>query len=65
MPASRKKKTSHVRTPRERIMFSSKFIEDLSLEELRARRDMAKNDGDIELAFACATAIDKKRGLYK
>jgi hypothetical protein len=36
---------------------------DATLEELRSRRDLAQIDGDIKLAFACALAIDKKRGF--
>ena len=36
---------------------------DATLEELRSRRDLAQIDGDIKLAFACALAIDKKRGI--
>lgn len=37
----------------------------LPLEDLRWRRDLAKHDGDFELAFECAVAIDKKKGYYK
>lgn len=44
---------------------SNKLIKELDLEELRWRRDLAKRDGDLNLALACAIAIDKKRGLYK
>jgi len=38
-----------------------KLPADLTLEELRARRDLAQRDGALELAFACARAIDKLR----
>lgn len=31
----------------------------VSLEDLRFRRDLAVRDGDMELAMACAIAIDK------
>ena len=48
-------------SPRVDLMCSN----DYSLEELRFRRDLAAQDGDIKLAVACAIAIDKKRGLYK
>ncbi len=58
-------KTSHVTSERSARLFSSEFLEDLTLEELRARRDMAVHDGDLKIAYACASAIDRKRGLYK
>jgi hypothetical protein len=34
---------------------------DISLADLRLRRDIASRDGDLKLAFACACAIDKIR----
>ena len=37
---------------------------DLTLEELRFRRDLAQREGAFELAFACAVAIDKLRDLH-
>lgn len=36
---------------------------DATLEELRWRRDLAAKDGQLDLAFACALAIDRKKGL--
>lgn len=35
-----------------------------SLKDLRFVRDLAARDGDMRLSLACATAIDKARGLY-
>lgn len=36
-----------------------KLPKGLDIEELRWRRDLATRDGDLDLAFACALAIDK------
>ena len=38
-----------------------KLLTNLTLEELRFRRDLAARDGDQNLALACALAIDKLR----
>jgi len=57
---SKKTKLPKSTSPRVDIMCG----DDDSLEVLRFRRDLAARDGDLKLAFACAVAIDKKRGLY-
>lgn len=43
---------------------SELLAKECDIHELRWRRDLAKRDGDFKLAFACAVAIDKKKGLY-
>lgn len=42
-----------------------KLPKGLDIEDLRFRRDLAKKDGDFQLAFACALAIDEiKYGVH-
>jgi hypothetical protein len=36
----------------------------MTLDDLRFRRDLAKREGDLGLAFKCAVAIDRLKGLY-
>lgn len=45
-------------------MKTLRLPKNVTLEDLRWRRDLALRDGDRKLALACAIAIDKKRGLY-
>ena len=38
-----------------------KLPKDATIDELRNRRELAASDGDMALAFACASEIDRRK----